>query len=58
MTDNVNQAKGDKDPAEWLPPLSSYHCMYARMWVSVKSVYKLTVDSAEKAKLSDILNGC
>ncbi|MGR3938190.1 HNH endonuclease family protein [Streptomyces sp. BRA346] len=58
VTDNVNQAKGDKDPAEWLPPLASYHCMYARMWVSVKSAYKLNVDSAEKAKLSDILSGC
>ncbi|MFI0779624.1 HNH endonuclease family protein [Streptomyces sp. NPDC021212] len=58
VTDNVNQAKGDKDPAKWLPPLSSYHCVYARMWVSVKSAYKLTVDSAEKSALSGILNGC
>ncbi|EFL26515.1 HNH endonuclease family protein [Streptomyces sp. RTd22] len=58
VTDNVNQAKGDKDPAKWLPPLASYHCMYARMWVSVKSTYKLNVDSAEKAKLNDILSGC
>ncbi len=58
VTDNVNQAKGDKDPAEWLPPLASYHCMYARMWVSVKYTYQLTVDSAEKSALSGILNGC
>ncbi|MFI0819626.1 HNH endonuclease family protein [Streptomyces sp. NPDC021098] len=58
VTDNVNQAKGDKDPAKWLPPLASYHCMYARMWVSVKSTYKLSVDSAEKSALSGILNGC
>ncbi|WP_431044669.1 HNH endonuclease family protein [Streptomyces sp. P1-3] len=58
VTDNVNQAKGDKDPAEWMPPLSSYHCMYARMWVSVKHTYDLTVDSAEKSALSSVLNGC
>ena len=58
VTDNVNQAKGDQDPAKWLPPVASYHCTYARMWVSVKSTYKLTVDSAEKSALSGILNGC
>ncbi|MET7936960.1 HNH endonuclease family protein [Streptomyces sp. NPDC005322] len=58
VTDNVNQAKGDQDPAEWLPSRTSYHCMYARMWVSVKYYYKLTLDSAEKSALSNILNGC
>ncbi|QDQ11322.1 HNH endonuclease family protein [Streptomyces spectabilis] len=58
VTDNVNQAKGDKDPAEWLPPASSYHCYYARMWVDVKQHYNLTVDPAEKSKLASILNGC
>ena len=30
VTDNVNQAKGDKDPAEWLPSVTSYRCTYAR----------------------------
>ncbi|NJP99603.1 HNH endonuclease family protein [Streptomyces zingiberis] len=58
VTDNVNQAKGDKDPAEWMPPSSGYHCMYARMWVQVKHYYDLTVDSAEKTALSGVLNRC
>ncbi|MEU8567528.1 HNH endonuclease family protein [Streptomyces pathocidini] len=58
VTDNVNQSKSDRDPAEWLPPSSGYHCMYARMWVQVKHVYDLTVDSAEKSALSGILSGC
>ncbi|KUF20034.1 HNH endonuclease family protein [Streptomyces silvensis] len=58
VTDNVNQAKGDKDPAEWMPPTSSYHCFYVRMWVDVKHHYGLTVDSAEKSKLTSVLNGC
>ncbi|GHF34350.1 hypothetical protein GCM10010218_14380 [Streptomyces mashuensis] len=58
VTDRVNQEKGDKDPAQWLPPLKSYRCTYAQMWVSVKYDYKLTVDSAEKAALTGILNGC
>ncbi|MER5882447.1 HNH endonuclease family protein [Streptomyces sp. NPDC001941] len=58
VTDNVNQAKGDKDPAQWLPPRTAYRCTYARMWTQVKHDWNLTVDSAEKSALQSILNGC
>ncbi|MGW1836335.1 HNH endonuclease family protein [Streptomyces sp. BBFR2] len=58
VTDNLNQAKGDKDPAKWLPPKTSYQCEYARMWIWVKHVYALTADSAEKATLTKLLDGC
>ncbi|HEX5566702.1 MAG TPA: HNH endonuclease family protein [Streptomyces sp.] len=58
VTDTVNQAKGDKDPAKWMPPRSAYHCTYARMWVWVKYSYGLSVDSAEKSKLTSVLNSC
>jgi hypothetical protein len=58
VTDNVNQSKSDKDPAEWLPPRAAYHCTYARMWVQVKHYYDLSVDSAEKSALQGVLNGC
>ncbi|MEE4421868.1 MULTISPECIES: HNH endonuclease family protein [Streptomyces] len=58
VTDNVNQEKGDKDPAKWLPPKASYRCQYARMWVWVKHEYGMTADSAEKAALKKILDGC
>ncbi|WP_030777844.1 HNH endonuclease family protein [Streptomyces sp. NRRL S-920] len=58
VTDNVNQAKGDKDPAEWMPPTGSYHCFYARMWVDVKHHYKLTVNAEERSALTSVLSGC
>ncbi|MFD0687503.1 GmrSD restriction endonuclease domain-containing protein [Actinomadura fibrosa] len=58
VTDNVNQAKGDKDPAEWTPPLASFRCMYARSWIDVKYRYSLTVDAAEKSALSSLLGTC
>ncbi|WP_335932114.1 HNH endonuclease family protein [Streptomyces sp. PTD5-9] len=58
VTDNVNQAKGDKDPADWLPPRTAYRCTYARAWVHVKHYYDLTVDAAEKSALQGILNNC
>ncbi|KAH8105406.1 hypothetical protein BXZ70DRAFT_887003 [Cristinia sonorae] len=58
VTDNLNQSKGDRDPAQWMPPLASFQCEYARAWVQVKHFYALTVDSAEKAALQKILAGC
>lgn len=58
VTDNVNQSKGDQDPAEWMPPLTGYRCTYARMWVHVKYHWNLSVDSAEKSALQSVLNGC
>jgi hypothetical protein len=58
VTDNVNQAKGDQTPATWKPPLTSYWCTYAKMWVHTKSRFALTVNSAEKSALTDMLNRC
>ncbi|GAA2574111.1 HNH endonuclease family protein [Actinomadura fulvescens] len=58
VTDNVNQAKGDKDPAEWKPPLTSFHCTYARAFIDVKYEWGLSVDSAEKSALSGMLARC
>lgn len=37
---------------------ASYYCTYARMWVKVKSVYALTVTSAEKSALVSMLASC
>jgi hypothetical protein len=58
VTDNVNQSKGDKSPDAWKPPLTSYYCTYARMWVKVKYVWALTITSAEKSTLSGMLGTC
>jgi hypothetical protein len=58
VTDNVNQSKGDKDPAEWMPPLTSVYCRYVGEWVAVKTRWGLTVDSAEKSALTTRANSC
>jgi putative cell wall-binding protein len=57
VTDNVNQSKGDSDPATWMPPAAVTACRYATDWVLVKYRWNLSVDSAEKAALSSILTG-
>ncbi|TFY82559.1 hypothetical protein EWM64_g1454 [Hericium alpestre] len=56
VTDNLNESKGDKDVANWVPPLASFVCEYVRAWVTVKHYYGLTVDSAEKTALQGYLN--
>ena len=58
VTDNVNQSKGDRSPDAWKPPLSSYYCTYARMWIRVKYVWALTITSAEKTALASMLATC
>lgn len=51
-----NRQKGDKDPAEWLPEREDYQCEYVRAWIQVKQYYGLSVDTLEKAALSNVLN--
>ncbi|OSP40021.1 hypothetical protein B7767_28540 [Streptomyces sp. 13-12-16] len=58
VTDNVNQSKGDQDPATWMPSRSAYRCTYVRAWVQVKYHYDLSVDSAEKSALQNHLASC
>ncbi|GAA2280861.1 HNH endonuclease family protein [Streptomyces atrovirens] len=58
VTDNVNQSKGDQDPATWMPSRSAYRCTYVRAWVQVKYYYDLSVDSAEKSALQNHLASC
>jgi uncharacterized protein DUF1524 len=58
VTDNVNQSKGDQDPATWMPSRTAYRCTYVRAWVQVKYYYDLSVDSAEKSALQNYLANC
>ena len=58
VTDNVNQSKGDQDPATWQPPRTSFRCTYARSWIQVKWFYGLTVDSGERSALRSMLGTC
>jgi hypothetical protein len=56
VTDNVNQSKGDRDVAEWLPERQV--CRYVRSWVVVKLRWGLAVDPAERAALRDLAGDC
>lgn len=56
VTDTVNQAKGDKDPAEWLPTYD--RCRYLREFVAVKIRWRLSVNSGEKTAMQNLAAGC
>jgi hypothetical protein len=56
VTDNVNQAKGDSDPAQWMP--TNGRCRYLAEWLAVKLRWRLTVNTAEKNTLTTLADGC
>ena len=53
-----NRAKGDQDPSTWKPKETSAWCVYATDWIAVKTHWDLTVTTAEKAALADMLEKC
>jgi hypothetical protein len=54
VTDSVNQAKGDQDPAEWIP---TYDRCAICASVAVKIRWRLTVNSTEKTALQNLTSG-
>ena len=58
MSASSNRSKGDSDPASWKPTNTSVHCSYAREWIWVKYAYGLSLQSAEKTALQQMLGTC
>jgi hypothetical protein len=58
VTDNVNESKGDRDPAHWMPPASSATCKYLDYWVADKTRWQLTADDTELTALRNFAAGC
>jgi hypothetical protein len=52
----VNRSKSDKDAANWIPSYEPSQCIYAVKSIEIKGNYKLSVDSAEKAALQNLIN--
>lgn len=58
VTASSNRSKSDRDPAQWLPPNSSFTCEYAFRWVSVKFRWGLSIDSQEATQLGRLAANC
>lgn len=56
-TPSVNRnEKSDKDAAEWLPQYNK--CWYVFTVIQVKKKYKMSVDSAERDAMQEVLESC
>lgn len=58
VTGSVNQAKGDRTPADWLPPNPAYHCFYAGKYLTVAVRYGLPVTQGDRQALLRVAAGC
>jgi hypothetical protein len=53
-----NRSKSDRDPNNWMPPSTSFHCQYVGRWIAVKYRWSLSVDPAEKNFLDSKVASC
>lgn len=54
----TNNAKGNSDAAQWLPPNEAFWCSYVAGQVEVKAAYNLSMDATEAQRISEILTHC
>jgi len=54
----ANSGKGDRGPAEWMPPNTAYECMYVARFTYVAHTYSLAVSEADKNTIRDTLTRC
>jgi hypothetical protein len=54
----VNQDKGDKQPADWMPPNRAFWCQYAVQFAEVLRGYGLPVDTPSATVLREAAETC
>jgi hypothetical protein len=57
-TSGPNESKGDATADQWVPPNAAFGCAYARVVVTVKQRYTLSVTPAEQAALRRLIATC
>lgn len=58
VTAHANRSKGDRDPAEWMPPAEDAQCQYVADWTAMKLRWGLTADSKEHTALLNVARNC
>jgi Protein of unknown function (DUF1524) len=54
----INQDKGDKEPALWMPPNGAFHCQYAVQFIEVLRGYALPIDAPSVPTLRRAAESC
>ena len=55
---NINRAKGDYDPASWLPKTPFTRCRYLTTWLTIKTKWKLIMDEIEAQQIAKTQVSC
>jgi hypothetical protein len=58
VSEPVNSAKSDYDPADWLPPVAADRCTFIGDWLAIKVRWELAVDQREHDVLAALATGC
>ena len=56
--DNLNEAKGDKGPDQWMPPNQTYRCEYLQRFTAVVAEYHLQPTATEKRVIDRMASAC
>ena len=51
---SANRSKGDRDPADWLPPNRAFHCTYIALWLKVKERWGMSFDAREVSAIAQL----
>lgn len=54
----ANQDKGDKTPADWLPPSVAGRCFYAGKYLTAATHYRLPISAGDRRTLAGIAATC
>lgn len=49
---SANRSKGARDPANWMPENTAWHCAYIKRWSAVKARWNLSMDAVEARWIS------
>lgn len=58
VSGRANQDKGDKQPADWMPPNHAFWCQYAMQYIAVLRGYDLPVDEPSVPVLRQAAGTC
>jgi hypothetical protein len=56
VTASSNDAKGDADPSNWLPPNAAAVCGYLSDWIAIKARWGLSMDESETGRIRNVLS--
>jgi hypothetical protein len=55
VSSTENMVKSDNSPAEYMPPNSAYRCDYLKTWLSIKLIWRLSMQREEAQKIKQLI---